>query len=123
MYGPGAPASSASSSRRMRSQSVSSAGYMVTALPLAERDAYFAFRMSTASRESRNLKETPRGTQYSHTRAMISSELSRHVETWIFQPCPGIDDPGGMFINHMPLHQRLHPSSSGGLEEGEGAGR
>jgi hypothetical protein len=54
---------------------------MVTALPLAERDAYFAFRMSTASREPKNLKETPRGTQYSHTRVMTSSELSRHVET------------------------------------------
>src|SRR6202050_1892995 len=100
MYGPGAPASSASSSRRIRSQAASSAGYMVTVLPLPERDAYFAFRTSTARREPRNLKETPRGTQYCHTRVMTSSELSRHVDTWIFQPCAGADGPGGMLISH-----------------------
>src|ERR1700722_8185376 len=62
---------------------------MVTALPLAERDAYFALRMSTAIREPTNLKESPRGTQYCHTLVMTSSELSRHVDTWIFQPCAG----------------------------------
>src|ERR1700689_1163157 len=119
MYGPGAPASSMSSSRRMRSQAASSTGYMATALPLAERDAYFAFRMSTASREPRNLKETPRGTQYCHTRVMTSSELSRHVDTWIFQPCAGADGPGGMLISQSPWDARLQSLGSGRLEIGK----
>jgi hypothetical protein len=75
---------------------------MVTALPLADRNAYLAFRMSTASREPRNLKETPRGTQYCHTRVMISSALSRQADTWIFHPCVGICVPGGMLISQSP---------------------
>src|ERR1700722_3650568 len=92
---------------------------MVTVLPLAERDAYLAFRMSTASREPTNLKETPRGTQYSHTRVMTSSELSRQVDTWIFQPCAGTGRPGGMLMSQSPSQARSQPLGSGRLEIGK----
>src|ERR1700722_16896166 len=91
---------------------------MVTALPLAERDAYFALRMSTAIREPTNLKESPRGTQYCHTLVMTSSELSRHVDTWIFQPCAGTGGPGGMLTSQWPCEARRHPSGSGRSEIG-----
>src|ERR1700733_7459979 len=121
MYGPGAPASSVSSSRRIRSQADSSAGYMTTLLPLAERVAYLAFRMSTASRVPRNLKEIPRGTQYSHTRGMNSAELSRQVDTWIFQPWAGTGPPGGMLISQPPWRARSQPLGSGRLEIGNAA--
>src|ERR1700722_5353092 len=94
---------------------------MVTVLPLAERDAYLAFRMSTASREPTNLKEIPRGTQYSHTRVMTSSELSRQVDTWIFQPCAGTARSGGMLIIQSPWHARSQPLGSGRLEIGNSA--
>src|ERR1700722_2304982 len=94
---------------------------MVTALPLAERDAYFALRMSTAIREPRNLNESPRGTQYCQTLVMTSSELSRHVETWIFQPCPGVGGPGGTLTSQSPWQARRHPAGSGRSEMGNRA--
>src|SRR5690348_244803 len=86
---------------------------MVTALPLAERDAYLALRMSTATREPRNLNDSPRGTQYCHTFVITSSELSRHAETWIFQPCAGGGGPGGMLMSQSPTLARRQPSGNG----------
>src|SRR5215469_16855903 len=94
---------------------------MVTTFPLAERDAYFALRMCTAIREPRNLKERSRGTQYCHTLVMTSSELSRHVETWIFQPCAGGGGPGGTLTSQSPWETRRHPSGSGRSEIGNWA--
>src|SRR5712691_6737807 len=88
----------------MRSQAASSRGYMVMTFPLEPRGAYFALRMSTASRPGRNLKEIFLGTQYRHTCATISSALSRQADTCIFHPCEGIGEPGGMLISQSPTN-------------------
>ena len=85
----------------------------MTNFPLPRRGAYFALRISSARRLWMNLKDSPRGTQYSKTRSRIRSALSSVADTWIFQPWAGRVSSAGAYTSQSSSGSRVQPAGTG----------
>ncbi|GAA3214555.1 hypothetical protein GCM10020256_15510 [Streptomyces thermocoprophilus] len=82
-------------------------------MPLAERGAYFRLCALTTERLRRNLKGTPRRTQWAVAMSTTRWALSGRPEMWIFQPCGGMVCPVGRYTTQTPRSRRSQPSGTG----------